>query len=84
MPIAAVSICNFEHTVGNLFYVPIALMLARAAPHVAQSAEFYISIPTMLRNLSAVILGNIVSGSVLIALAYHLVYRRATKRSASR
>jgi formate transporter len=76
LPIAAVPICNFEHSVGNLYYVPMALMLSTFAPEMAQEAEFAISLPTTMRNLSAVILGNIVGGSVLVALVYHLIYRR--------
>ncbi|MNY79691.1 hypothetical protein D3C86_2204330 [compost metagenome] len=30
----------------------------------------------LLRNLAAVIAGNILGGSVLVALVYHLIYRR--------
>lgn len=31
-------------------------------------------------NLIPVILGNIIGGSVLVGLAYHVIYRRAPKK----
>jgi formate/nitrite transporter FocA (FNT family) len=36
----------------------------------------------MLRNLAAVILGNIVGGSVLVALVYHVIYHRGRTAAA--
>jgi formate/nitrite transporter FocA (FNT family) len=35
-----------------------------------------ITVYAMFRNLGPVILGNIVGGSVLVALVYHVIYRR--------
>lgn len=35
-----------------------------------------ITVYAMFRNLAPVILGNIVGGSVLVALVYHVIYLR--------
>ena len=45
------------------------------APSVVPGAEL-VDTAHMLRNFASVIAGNIIGGSVLVALVYHLIYRR--------
>jgi formate/nitrite transporter len=64
-PITAFVAAGFEHSIANLFYFPLARLLG--AP---------IGLADALGNLVPVIAGNIVGGSVLVALVYWLIYRR--------
>ncbi len=64
-PITAFVAAGFEHSIANMYFFPLALLLG--AP---------LSFGDMLANLLVVIAGNIVGGSVLVALVYWLIYLR--------
>ena len=69
LPIAAFVAAGFEHSIANMYLIPIAMMLQAQA---GQAADF----AGLARNLLPVIAGNIVGGSVLVALVYHVIYVR--------
>jgi formate/nitrite transporter len=77
LPIAALPIAGFEHSVGNLYYLPMAGILSVTSPEFADGTT--ISVWGALRNLTAVTLGNIVGGGGMVAMVYHLIYRRPRK-----
>jgi formate/nitrite transporter len=65
-PIAAFVAAGFEHCIANLYYFAMALLLAPQT-----------SLPLlggMLRNIVAVVIGNVIGGSVLVGLVYYLIY----------
>jgi formate/nitrite transporter len=68
-PISAFVACGFEHSVANMFFLPLgmALTAGSAAP---------LSLAGALGNLALVTLGNIVGGTVLVALVYWFIYLR--------
>jgi len=68
-PITAFVACGFEHSVANMYFLPIGLALATgtAAP---------LAISDALNNLIVVTTGNILGGSVLVAFVYWSVYLR--------
>lgn len=75
-PIAAFVTCGFEHSVANLYLVPVALLArdvggldAAAAPHLAWDRF-------LVGNLLPVTLGNVVGGAVLVGAVYAFVYLR--------
>jgi formate/nitrite transporter len=68
-PIAAFVAAGFEHSIANMYFFPLAMLLG--APVTAAD---------MLRNLVPVIAGNIVGGSVLVALVYWAIYLRPASR----
>jgi formate transporter len=68
-PISAFVALGFEHSVANMYFFPLALLLG--AP---------IGWIEMAHNLAAVILGNLVGGSVLVALTYWVIYIRPAHR----
>ncbi len=68
-PIAAFVALGFEHSVANMFFLPLS-MLSGGGPSLGVAAV----------NLAVVTAGNIVGGSVLVALVYWLVYRRDRNR----
>jgi formate transporter len=69
-PITAFVAAGFEHSIANMFYFPLAMLLG--AP---------LGVGDMLGNLAPVIAGNILGGSVLVALVYWVVYLRPEVRS---
>jgi formate/nitrite transporter len=69
MPIAAFVAAGFEHSIANMYLLPLGMMLQAGAGEAVQVSGLW-------RNLVPVIAGNIVGGSVLVALVYYVVYRR--------
>ncbi|HUL92149.1 MAG TPA: formate/nitrite transporter family protein [Burkholderiales bacterium] len=74
-PIAAFVAAGFEHSIANMYFFPVAMLQLAQAPSAVPGAEL-VDAAHMLRNLAVVIAGNIVGGSVLVALVYYLIYRR--------
>ncbi len=74
-PISAFVAAGFEHSVANMYLIPLAMLL--------QSLEgvggtgVTITWAGFFGNLLPVILGNILGGSVLVGLVYHVIYLRA-------
>jgi formate/nitrite transporter len=69
-PISAFVAAGFEHSVANMYFFPVALLLGAGAP---------VSAGAMIANLVPVILGNLVGGSVLVALVYYVIYIRPAR-----
>ena len=64
-PISAFVALGFEHSVANMYFLPLGLVL---------EAQF--AVVDALRNLIFVTIGNIIGGGVLVGLVYWLVYLR--------
>jgi formate/nitrite transporter len=67
-PITAFVAAGFEHSIANLYYFAMALLLAPDASTPLLGG--------MLRNIAAVVVGNVIGGSVLVGLVYYLIYIR--------
>jgi formate/nitrite transporter len=75
-PISAFVAAGFEHSVANMYFIPLGIFLAGdAAPAGVNLAT--VNWHGFLNNLLPVTLGNIVGSSVLVALVYYLIYRPA-------
>jgi formate/nitrite transporter len=74
-PISAFVAAGFEHSIANMYFIPLALLLKMSGAALPAGGEA-IGWLGMLGNLVPVIAGNLVGGSVLVALVYHVVYRR--------
>lgn len=64
-PITAFVVLGFEHSVANMYLLPVAML---------DSGAF--DLAGLAANLALVTAGNIVGGGVLVALIYWLIYRR--------
>jgi len=69
-PVAAFVAAGFEHSIANMYFFPLAMLLHAAAGEPVPLAWLW-------SNLVPVIAGNLLGGSVLVALVYHVIYRRA-------
>ena len=84
-PITAFVALGFEHSVANMYFIPVGLLL-KQNPQVLSAAEKILgqapdlSRRTMygflVRNLLPVTLGNIIGGSFLVSVIYWFVYLR--------
>ncbi len=74
-PIMAFVAAGFEHSIANMYLMPLAMLLQHFGP-VALVATTPVTWGGMLGNLLPVIAGNLVGGSVLVGLAYYVIYRR--------
>ncbi|MEN9618539.1 MAG: hypothetical protein RL406_776 [Pseudomonadota bacterium] len=80
-PITAFVAAGFEHSIANMYFMQLALIIQYFEPVAAANAlgvaSNALSVAGMLGNLVPVILGNLVGGSVFVGLVYHLIYRVA-------
>ena len=78
-PVAAFVACGFEHSVANMFLIPMGILLKETYPiahwtsHVNWSGFF--------QNMLPVILGNLVGGSGFVAITYYLIYGKSLKKT---
>ena len=75
LPISAFVACGFEHCVANMFFLPMGFVLSGAG-YASTVAADPLTIASILYNLSAATLGNIVGGALFVGLAYWLVYHQ--------
>lgn len=75
-PVSAFVAAGFEHSVANMYFIPLGMLLAEGATLPATLSVASLGWAGLAANLVAVTLGNIVGGSVMVALVYYLVYRR--------
>jgi len=72
-PVAAFVAAGFEHSIANMFYIPMGILIQE------ENANTAITWLGLLRNLLPVILGNLCGGSLFVALVYYVIYGRKTK-----
>jgi formate transporter len=73
-PVMAFVASGFEHSVANMYFIPMGLMLKGKDLIVASS---HLSISGMtVRNLIPVTLGNIIGGALFVATLYWVIYLR--------
>jgi len=67
-PITAFVALGFEHSIANMYFIPLAFMAGIEG----------VSVSGFLGNVVPVTLGNIVGGGVFVALVYWVIYLRNT------
>jgi formate/nitrite transporter len=76
-PVTAFVAAGFEHSIANMYLIPLALMLQAAAGEPVAWGG-------LARNLVPVIAGNLVGGSVLVGLVYYVIYVRPRASASSK
>ncbi|HEY0886086.1 MAG TPA: formate/nitrite transporter family protein [Ramlibacter sp.] len=69
-PISAFVAAGFEHSIANMYLLPLAMLVQ------PPNAATLVTWSGMAANLVFVIAGNLVGGSVLVGLTYHVIYER--------
>jgi formate/nitrite transporter len=69
-PITAFVAAGFEHSIANMYFVPMGMLLSDGASSEVTWSGFLVG------NLLPVTLGNVAGGSVMVGLAYWFIYLR--------
>jgi formate/nitrite transporter len=72
-PISAFVAAGFEHSVANMYFIPLGIMVQE---HVSSPGLPPVNWAGLISNLIPVTLGNIVGGAVMVAAVYYVVYCR--------
>jgi formate/nitrite transporter len=83
-PIAAFVAAGFEHSIANIYFIPIGLFIKAGAPDSFWTAigKTPTDFPTLtwenflVGNLLPVTIGNMVGGSIMVAAVYWFIYLR--------
>jgi formate/nitrite transporter len=85
-PIAAFVAAGFEHSVANMYFIPIGMLVATFAPDSFWSASGLdpatysgLTIEAFVANLVPVTIGNIIGGTFLVGVVYWFVYLRGAR-----
>lgn len=83
-PITAFVAAGFEHSVANMYFIPVGLFVKAGAPAsfwetIGKTAADYADLTWtnfFLANLVPVTMGNIIGGSAMVGLVYWFIYIR--------
>jgi formate/nitrite transporter len=86
-PIAAFVAAGFEHSVANMFFIPMGLLIKTDSGFVAQQPDSPdLSNLTwerfLVHNLLPVTIGNIIGGALMVGVVYWFIYLRRPTGSA--
>jgi formate/nitrite transporter len=77
-PISAFVAAGFEHSVANMYLIPLGILLK---DKVAVAGSEQLNWNGLWTNLLPVTLGNIAGGSVMVAMVYYFIYQRGRTAS---
>lgn len=77
-PIAAFVACGFEHSVANMYFIPLGIFLREHAATFSPANLDALNWLGLARNLLPVTLGNLAGGAGMVGLVYWVIYRRGT------
>jgi len=80
-PIAGFVALGFEHSIANMYFIPLGLILKSQPALAAAAADGGVALDQLtatafIGNLIPVTLGNIIGGTLLVAGIYWFVYLR--------
>lgn len=83
-PITAFVTCGFEHSIANMYFIPLGLLIKAGAPDsfwhgIGKTSGDYPGLTVqdfLLNNLIPVTIGNIIGGAFLVGIVYWFVYLR--------
>jgi formate/nitrite transporter len=82
-PIAAFVAAGFEHSIANMYFIPVGLFLKAVDPAFVAASGIDVTGLTwpafFLANLVPVTLGNVIGGSLLVAVTYWFVFLRGAQ-----
>lgn len=73
-PISAFVAAGFEHSVANMYLIPMAMLLQWTG---AAGAAAPIQWSGFVSNMIPVVAGNLVGGALFVGVVFHVIYRRA-------
>jgi formate/nitrite transporter len=88
-PIACFVAAGFEHSIANMYFIPVALLIkyngdASFFEAIGKTAADFPNLTWsnfFIKNLLPVTIGNIIGGAVMVGLVYWFVYLRKSAAS---
>jgi len=77
-PITAFVACGFEHSVANMYFIPLGVFLREQAVASGAANLNALNWAGLAHNLLPVTLGNLAGGAGMVGLVYWVIYRRGT------
>jgi len=71
-PVSAFVAAGFEHSIANMYFIPVGLLLERGLP--PDPALEGLDLAGFGTNLAAATIGNVIGGAVLVGAVYWFVY----------
>ena len=81
-PITSFVAAGFEHSVANMYFIPIGLLIKWLDPTFASGAGEFANLTLgnfFLKNLIPVTIGNIIGGAIFVGAMYWFIYLRNQK-----
>lgn len=75
-PIAGFVACGFEHSVANMYFIPLGIFLSEQVAASSAANLDVLNWAGLVRNLLPVTLGNLLGGAGMVGLVYWVIYRR--------
>lgn len=79
-PISAFIAAGFEHSIANMFLIPVTFFIKIFDPMFSTNLTIDLSKFTwpqfLIQNLLPVTIGNIIGGALIVGLIYHLSFRK--------
>lgn len=80
-PITAFVASGFEHSIANMYFIPMGLLLKGEAEVMAAAGKvagdlIHLNLQGYIGNLISVTTGNIFGGGFMVAIVYWFIYRR--------
>jgi formate/nitrite transporter len=80
-PITAFVASGFEHSIANMYFIPMGLLLKGESQVVAAAGKVAVDLANLnlegfLNNLLSVTTGNVFGGGFMVAVVYWFIYRR--------
>ncbi len=84
-PIMVFVVSGFEHSIANMFFIPIGMMAAENPAYVAKAQEAYGILPAQIESLTIwnslgnfvpVTIGNMIGGMLCVALPLFIVHKK--------
>ncbi|NMD27745.1 MAG: formate transporter FocA, partial [Chloroflexi bacterium] len=82
LPISSFVAAGFEHSVANMYFIPVGLFIKAFDPAFAANAGEFANLSWanfFVKNLLPVTLGNIIGGAIFVGAAYWFIYLRKQK-----
>lgn len=88
-PITAFVAAGYEHSVANMYFIPVGMFIQQFAPAsfwtaIGKTADAYASINFqgfLVGNLLPVTIGNIIGGAIMVGAVYWFAYLRHGKKA---
>ena len=82
-PVAAFVACGFEHSVANMYFIPLGIFLRPEATADSSAVLAHLDWAGFARNLLPVTLGNVFGGAGLVGFVHWVIYRREARPPAA-